>query len=176
MCVDYKGINDKTIPMSFPCPSVNDAITDFHGKKIFSKFDIIKAFYNILVDEKSKPMTAFVTKRGAYVWNVMPFGGKNCPATWSLASEAAFRNMKDLIKYIDDFTIASINDEEHLLAIEQFFKRLQQNNLKIKLSKCTFFQSSIEFVGHTISEEGIKTAKKYMKEILQSKRPRDKSE
>ena len=110
MCVDYKRINDKTLPMSFPCPSVNDVITDFHGMKIFSKFDIIKAFYNIPVAEEDKEKTAFVTKRGAYVWNVMPFGGKNCPATWALASEQAFKHMRGLIKYIDDFTDRSTNN------------------------------------------------------------------
>lgn len=53
-------------------------------------------------------------KHGAYVWTVMPFGGKNCPATWARASDFVFNGLPDLIKYIDDICIASEEDDAHL--------------------------------------------------------------
>lgn len=34
------------------------------------------AFHDIKVAEEDKEKTAFVTKKGAYVWKVMPFSGK----------------------------------------------------------------------------------------------------
>ena len=106
----------------------------------------------------------------------MPFGGKNCPAVWSRASEFVFKNCKDLVKYVDDLNIASINDEEHIKAIREFFERLKQHNLKIKITKCLFFKDEIEFIGHTISAEGIKPNKKYIKNVLQLTEPTNKKE
>ena len=113
LCVDYSRRNKLTLDNSYPCPNIDDKLTEFKGKKVFSKFDITKAFYNIRVKEEDKPNTAFVTKKGSYIWNVMPFGGKNCPATWARASDWVFRNLPDLIKYIDDIAIASETDEDH---------------------------------------------------------------
>ena len=81
LCVDYSRRNKITIDNSYPCPNIDDKLPEFRGKRVYSKCDITKAFYNIKVKEFDKPKTAFVTKKGAYVWNVMPFGGKNCPAT-----------------------------------------------------------------------------------------------
>ena len=155
ICVDYLRRNKITLDNSYPCPNIDDKLPEFRGKSVFSKYDITKAFYNITVKEEDKPKTAFVTKKGAYVWNVMPFGGKNCPATWARASDWVFRNLTDLIKYVDDIALASRDDEEHLNATRKLFERITEYNLKIKLPKCEFFQDEIEFVGHIITKDGI---------------------
>ena len=106
----------------------------------------------------------------------MPFGGKNCPAAWSRASDMVFKNCMDLIKYVDDLNIASTTETDHIIAIREFFDRLRKHNLKIKLSKCEFFQDEVEFVGHRISSEGIRPSKKYIKKIIQLSEPTNKKE
>ena len=120
---NYKWVNQNSYSDSYPTPSVPDMITKFYGRTIFSTFDIIKAFHNIKVDPESRKYTAFTTKYGIFVWNVMPFGGKNCPATWARASDLAFKTCKDMIKYVDDIVLASkaengkSEDENHINAI-----------------------------------------------------------
>ncbi|KAI2657814.1 Retrovirus-related Pol polyprotein from transposon opus [Labeo rohita] len=47
--------------------------------------------------------------------------------------------------------------EEHLLWLEEVFKRLQQEGLKFKMSKCSFFQKQIKYLGHLVSEQGVAT-------------------
>ena len=149
MVTNYKWINQHSYSDSYPTPSVPDMISKFHGKTIYSTFDIIKAFHNIPVSEESRKYTAFTTKYGTFVWKVMPFGGKNCPAVWARASDLAFRACKDMIKYVDDIVLASkaengkSEDENHIAAIASFFDCLKKYNLKIKLSKCEFFVTKI---------------------------------
>ena len=127
---NYKWVNQNSYSDSYPTPSVPDMITKFYGRTIFSTFDIIKAFHNIVVDPESRKYTAFTTKYGTFVWNVMPFGGKNCPATWARASDLAFKTCKDMMKYVDDIVIASkaengkSEDENHILALKSFFEKL----------------------------------------------------
>lgn len=176
LCVDYSRRKEITKNNSYPCPNINDSLLEFKDKSVFSKFDITKAFHNIRVKEEHKARTAFVTKKGAYVWNFMPFGGKNCPATWARASDWVFRNVQDLIKYVDDIAIASKNDIEHLESIGTFFQTVTRYNLKLKLSKSEFFQDEIEFVGHMISANGIRANKKYVKQIIQLSKPSNKAE
>ena len=145
MVNDYKWVNQNSYSDLDPVPSVPDYLSKFHGKTIFSTFDIVKAFHNIKVEEKSKKYTAFTTKYGTFCWKFMPFGGKNCPAVWARASDIAFKTCKDMIKYVDDIVIASNANngkseiDNHIEAIESFFQCLEKYNLKIKLSKCHFF-------------------------------------
>ena len=171
LCVDYSRRNKVTVSDSYPCPNVNDALPQFRGKSIFSTFDICKAFHNIKVAEEDKEKTAFVTKKGAYVWNVMPFGGKNCPATWARASDWVFRHLTDVVKYVDDIAIASTDERAHLKAIEGMFERISRYNLKLKLSKCEFFKREIKFVGHSVSFNRVAPCKEYIRKVIRLKRP-----
>ena len=176
MCVDYSLRNKVTEDLAYPCPDINTTLLEFHDARVFSKFDITKAFYNIPVHPDDKEKTAFVTKNGAFCFKVMPFGGKRCPATWAQASDHIFKNCRDLIKYIDDLAVASRDDASHLIALEEFFERLAASNLKIKLSKCLFFRDEIPFVGHIISKDGISADKKYVNDVVKLKRPEGKPE
>ena len=182
MVTNYKWINSHSYSDSYPTPSVPDMINRFHGKTIYSTFDIIKAFHNIPVEKESRKYTAFTTKYGTFVWKVMPFGGKNCPAVWARASDLAFRTCKDMIKYVDDIVLASkaengkSEDENHIAAIRSFFECLKKHNLKIKLSKCEFFVTKVKFLGHYITPEGRTTNEKYIKRLLTFRHPKDRTE
>lgn len=75
MVCDYKWVNQHSHSDSYPVQSVPDMVTQFHGKTIYSSFNILKAFHNIRVEENSKKYTAFTTKYGTFTWEFMPFGG-----------------------------------------------------------------------------------------------------
>lgn len=51
----------------------------------------------------------------------------------------------------------SITFSEGLERLERIFHRLLEANLKLKPSKCTFFQKEIQFLGHIVSENGVAT-------------------
>ena len=58
--------------------------------------------------------------------------------------------------YLDDVIVFARNFDEHLKRLELVFQRLADNGLKIKGSKCNFFQKRASFLGHSISESGVK--------------------
>ena len=59
--------------------------------------------------------------------------------------------------YLDDIIIFSDTFEQHLDRLEAVFERLHRYNPKLKASKCEFFKSKVTYIGHVVSEDGIKT-------------------
>ena len=177
MAINYRAINQVTEVDSYPVDNAIDKLKEFNGPTVYSVFDIVKAFFNIKVAEDSKKYTAFRTKLGSFVFKRMPFGGVNCPAVWSRASNTIFKDCIDLIKYVDDLILASkasdgsTEDENHLHAISVFFETLKKNNVKIKLSKCAFFVHKVKFLGHIITPEGKQVDDGYIKRLLLFKHP-----
>ena len=182
MVCNYKWLNAHSASDSYPTSSVPDMLNKFGGKTIYSSFDINKAFFNVRVAEESKKYTAFVTKFGTFVWNVMPFGGKACPATWARASDIVFKHCVDLIKYVDDLIIASksengISDlDNHLIGIRSFFECCKKFNIKVKLSKCEFFVKKVKFLGNIITPEGRRVDDDYVKKLLEFAHPESRVE
>ena len=171
MCVDYSWINKHSIQELFPTEDVKRVLRNFDGAKIFSVLDINKAFWNIAVHENTKDILAFVTPFGQYTWKVMPFGACNAPGVWNKACQHIFHGIDDLNIYVDDFAVASKDVEKHFRALRTIFDKCVKYSLRLKISKCKWFEDHIKFVGHDISKNGRKPTPQYLGKIFQLKKP-----
>ena len=103
-----------------------------------------------------------------YEFNVMPFGLTNCPATFQRFMDAILTglNWKNLLVYLDDECVFSSNFDSHLKDLEEVFDRLRKSKLKLKPSKCHFFQNEIKYLGHIITKNGVKPDPDKIKAII----------
>ena len=159
-CVDFRKLKRKTIKDAYAIPRVEDTLHLLAGAKYFTKLDLRSGYWQVEIEESDKHKTAFqVGTLGFFEFHRMPFGLCNAPATFRRLMERCMGelNLDQCLIYLDDVIIFSTNFEEHLRRLEAVFTRLQEHNLKLKASKCDFFKSEVTYLGHVVSEEGIKT-------------------
>jgi hypothetical protein len=78
---------------------------------------------------------------------------------------------KFVIVFLDDILIYSISEEEHKHHLRLVFQVLREYNIYAKLSKFSFYQDQIHYLGHIILEQGIAVDPKKVEAI-----PRNVSE
>lgn len=176
--IDYRKLNLNTIDDRFPIPNVED-IFDKLGKCVyFSKLDLAKGFHQIEMDKRDQHKTAFSTATGHYEFTRMPFGLKNAPATFQRMINRVLHEFinKTCVVYLDDVLVFSTSLEEHINSLKLILRRLYDANLKIQLQKCEFMKKDTEFLGHIISEEGIRPNPSKVSAIQAMKLPKTQKE
>ncbi|GFW81029.1 retrovirus-related Pol polyprotein from transposon 17.6 [Trichonephila clavipes] len=168
---DYRQLNSVTEFDSYPMPYLNDFAHALHGKKIFSKIDIFKAFHQIPIAECDIPKTAVTTPWGLYEYTHLCFGLVNAPQTFMRFMHEVLRGLPFCFVYLDDILCYSENAEEHRSHLRTIFKRLSSYGLKLNISKCVFGVTELIFLGHFITPDGIKPLPDKVQAVLDYKQP-----
>lgn len=159
MCVDYRGLNKITRKNRHPLPHIDELLDRFHGARYFSKLDLLSGCHQQRIFEPHTHKTAFHCRYGHFEFNVVPFGLTNAPASFSNMIRVLDPVLdKWVVVYLDDLLIYSKTKAEHLQHLQSVLTLLRKNGLYAKLSKCSFMQDETEFLGHTITKDGIKTS------------------
>jgi len=158
MCIDYRGLNKITIKNKYPLPRTDQLLDSLSGAKVFSSLDLQSGYHQIRIPDEDVPKTAFRTPFGHYQFKVLSFGLTNAPATFQATMNDVFRPFlnKFVVVYIDDILVFSKTHEEHLHHLRLVFQVLQDNDFRIKPSKCEFERPEVKFLGHIVGQEGVK--------------------
>ena len=81
-----------------------------------------------------------------------------------------------MMAYVDDIIIISKNEAEQLKHIEIIFQKMKAEGLKLKESKCYFFNKEIHYLGHLILDEGIQPLPEKLEIIWNMPKPRSPKE
>ncbi|XP_041935239.1 uncharacterized protein LOC121697664 [Alosa sapidissima] len=173
LCVDYRQLNAKTRKDAFPLPRIEESLDALSGAKWFSTLDLASGYNQVPVSEQDREKTAFCTPFGLFEFNRMPFGLCNAPGTFQRLMERIFgdQSFHALLLYLDDIVIFSTTFQQHLERLEMVLTRLQQQDLKLKLKKCRFFQTEVSYLGHVISASGVATDPEKIRVVAEWKRP-----
>ncbi|XP_073112178.1 uncharacterized protein [Elaeis guineensis] len=122
--------------------------------------------------------TAFRTRYGHYEFLVMPFGLTNAPAAFMDLMNRVFASYLDrfVVVFIDDILIYSKSSLEHEKHLRTVLETLREKKLYAKLQKCEFWMSSVTFLGHVISKEGVSVDPRKVEAVVDWSRPTNVSE
>jgi hypothetical protein len=174
-CVDYTKLNKLIFRENWPLPRIDDCLESLAGAEYFSSMDLASGYWQVPVKEEDKAKTAFVTKSGQYEFNVLPFGLNNAPSTFERIMEAVLRGCqwKTCLIYLDDIIVFGRNLQEQVQRLGEVLEKLQNAGLKLKPSKCNFFQKSLVFLGHLVTSEGLTTDPEKVKALQEWPRPKN---
>ena len=157
-CVDFRCLNVQMKKDSYPLPHIQEALESMVGLAHFSSMDFKSGFWQIKMAPESQQYMAFtVGNLRFYEFTCMPFGLCNVAATFQCLTKNTLGelNLMYCVIYLDDVIVFGHMEEEHLEHLCIVFKRFWESNLKLKPSKCSFFQSEIVYLAHHISRWGI---------------------
>ncbi|KAK3536778.1 hypothetical protein QTP86_025088, partial [Hemibagrus guttatus] len=156
-CIDYRALNRITVKFRYPLPLVPAALEHLRGATIFTKLDLRSAYNLIRICEGDEWKTAFITPTGHYEYLVMPFGLANAPSVFQdFIHEVLWELLhRFVLVYIDDILIYSRNLAEHRQHVAKVLECLRKFQLFLKAEKCSFHQTSVQFLGYKIDSSGI---------------------
>ena len=171
---DFRALNAQTHTDKYSMKDVSECIGEIgrSGSTIFSTIDLTSGFWQMLLQPKSRPYTAFtISGMGQFQWVTTPMGLLGSPASFQRLMEAVIAGLPNIIVYIDDLLAHSCTHEEHLQQIDALLHRLIGHGIKINLEKCVFGSTNVSYLGFRLTEEGIKPGSDKLKAVAAAKPP-----
>ena len=130
----------------------------------------------MVLSEKSRPKSAFVSAYSKWEFKRCPFGLAQAPAYFQRLVNEVLSSLTFAFGYLDDILIFSPDMETHLKHLRILFERLRSADLKLKEVKCNFLKKHIQYLGHIISGEGIAPVPEKLESIQKMLPPRNPKE
>eukprot|EP00253_Pinus_taeda_P003784 PITA_03784 len=131
LCVDFQNLNRASLKDNYSLPKMD----------------------NILQKKKA----SFTSSSGTFMYAYMPFGLINVGATFQRAMDTAFMGDQDkfVVVYLEDITVFSKIDEEHILHLKLIFKKCRRYGLSLSPNHSQFTLSEENLLGHIVVQEGV---------------------
>lgn len=173
-CVDYRQLNELTIKHKYPVPIVEELLDELAGAQWFTKLDLRSGYHQICLADGDQHKTAFQTHHGLFEFLVMPFGLTNAPASFQSLMNQVFSALlrKCVLVFVDDILVYSSTLEKHISDLRDVLMLLQQNQLLVKFSKCSFAKQELEYLGHIIGRNGVATDPSKLSAVVQWPKPK----
>jgi len=106
---------------------------------------------------------------GSFKPTVMFFGMMNLPATFQAMMNEILRNLINegkVTAFVDDVLVGTETEKGHDEIVEEILRRLEENDLYIKLEKCIWKVRKIGFLGVVIGPNGIEMEEEKVDRVL----------
>jgi len=178
LCIDYKKLKKVTIKNRYMLLRIDDLFDHFKGEAMFLKIDLRSGYHQVCIKKDGIHKKALWAKYGHYEFGVVPFGFTNAPTTFMCLMNSVLCPYLEFyfIFFVDDILVYSKNEEDHLKHLVAVLRFLREHQLYSKLSKCSFFQTEVHYLGHVVSKEGIAVDLEKVRAMMEWETPRNVDE
>ena len=174
LCCDYRKLNEKTIPKTFPIPR-NENLLDLHKAEVYTVLDLKSEYWHIPIKQDDQHKTAFVVPNGKYQWTVLPYGLSDAAFSLAYVMNEVLREFEFAKGFFDDCIIFG-NRVDHLRQIETVLNKFAELGIHVNMSKYKFMNTEVTFIGHTVSRVGIRLENTKAQELIDFRKPEEQRE
>ena len=177
-CVGYRKLNAVPVRDSYPLPRMDECIDSLGDATVFTTLDCHSGYWPLEIAEEDRDKTTFASHCGLYRFLRMPFGFKNSPATFQRAVDIILSRVKweTALVYLDDVIIYSKTVTEHFAHVGEILRLLRDAGVSLKLSKFTFFDTSVTYLGHMIRPGTLEVERRNVFAIERARPPQNQTE
>jgi hypothetical protein len=171
---DFRALNEQTHTDKYSMKDVSECIGEIgrSSSAIFSTIDLTSGFWQMLLQPKSRPYTAFtISGLGQFQWVTTPMGLLGSPASFQRLMGTVVAGLSNIIVYIDDLLLHSSLHPHHIRQLDVLLARLIAHGIKINLEKCVFGSTNVSYLGFRLTESGIKPGSDKLKAVAAAKPP-----
>ena len=140
---------------------------------MFTKLYANSGFWQIPLPPTSQYLTTFITPFGRYCFRRMPFGITSAPEHFQKRMHKVLEDLLGVLCMMDDIILFGESSEEHDARVRAVIRRLEGNCVTLNFEKCEFAKSSITYIGHVVSANGIRADPPKVRAIKQMQLPKD---
>ncbi|QRV94989.1 Retrovirus-related Pol polyprotein from transposon [Ceratobasidium sp. AG-Ba] len=168
VCIDYRRLNNLTIPNVYPLPLQKDILDNLSGSIYFTTLDALAGFNQLSIHEDDKHKTAFTCWKGHYEAEKLLFGQRNGPAEFQEVMDQVLAEFKYIcaLVYIDDIVIYSKTFDEHCIHLDKVLGAIANSGITLSPKKCKIGFDSLILLGQRVSRLGLSTHKEKVDAIL----------
>ena len=144
LCVDYRALNSLLSPVKkafskakgiltlVPLPKIDEIYARLKGSNIYSTFDMRSGYYHMVLSEKSRPKSAFVSSFGKWEFKRCPFGLAQAPAYFQRLVNEVLSGLNFTFGYLDDILVYSPDTENLPETLEKTIHEIETGRFEIK--------------------------------------------
>ena len=174
LCADLRTVNKNIVVECHPLPRIQEMLSAVNGAKYFSIIDLKSAYHQVELTEDSRDLTAFVTPFGVYRYIRLPFGLASAASVFQRLMDKLFGDIAGVQAFQDDVLVFARTVKEHNLILDKVLQILQERGMTVSAEKCKFMLSELDYLGHKITQEGIKPKDDLVSAINKAAAPTDK--
>ena len=176
VCLDFREVNKLTVTTSSNLPSLADNLDLLGGKKIYSSFDILSAYWSCDLYKPHRKYTGFfVPGIGNLQFKRAAMGLSNAGTHFvKLTLKMLEGTLFDFVAaYADDIFVYSDSIDQHIDEhLPEVLRRFRKYNVSLKGSKAEICVTQLDWCGYRISTEGLSADPKKVAAITDMRRPR----
>lgn len=152
MCVDFRNLNEVTVKDKYPIPLLWGILRKVQNYRYFTVIDGKAAFHRLRTRPGDEHKLAFITPRGMFEYNVMPFGVTNGPSYQQRFMDKVMLPHADYSDtYIDDIIVYDDDYDEHVLHVQKIRQTLLENGIEEATEKTQYALETVNLLGMRIS-------------------------
>ena len=166
LCIDLTKLNAGVERELYQLESVDETMGKLGDECVFmSKLDANCGYWQVPLDEESQELTTFITPVGRFCCTRGPYGLSSMQEIFSKKMDIVIEGLQGIVKSTDDFLVYARTKRQLQERTESLLKRFQKYGVTVNAKKCIFERQEMDFLGHSITKEGIKPLRSKMEAI-----------